>query len=132
VVIVSLLPLLPAYAEVIDVRKIIGKSHNEVEAVLGQPVTCNETYQGLSCNYEIAKTEVIYIEGRADWITISGLQNIEFNHNAIQQIGLTPAPPLIHNPFRMHWESLHGLAVVSIYGAGKYVKFFQVRAFTAQ
>jgi hypothetical protein len=131
-VIISLLPLLPAYAQVIDVRKIIGKSHNEVENVLGQPASCNETYQGLSCNYEIAETEVIYIDGRADWITVSGLENIEFNHGAIRQIGLTPAAPLVQNPFRMHWASHQGLAVVSVYGSGKYVALIQVRAFTPQ
>ncbi len=122
----------PAWGEspIIDVKQIAGKSVDEVATILGQPVACRDTYQGLSCDYKSTDTEIIYINDKADWITIGGFEELEYNYRAIEKIGLRPVLPVVQNPFRMHWDSHQGFAIVSVYSSGRYVVFIQVRAFT--
>lgn len=116
-----------------DVRKYIGRSKPEIEALLGSPQSCKQTYQGSSCKYRAGYIEeIIFIDDRSDWLLLSDFDQLPFDYRSIKQIGLTPTPPTVANPFRMHWDTYAGIAVVSMYGSGKYVSFIQVRAFTAQ
>jgi len=117
----------------LDVRKYIGKSKSEIEALLGSPQSCKQTYQGSSCKYRARYLEeIIFIDDRSDWLLLSDFDQLLFDYRSLKQIGLTPALPTVANPFRMHWDNYAGIAVVSMYGSGKYVSFIQVRAFTAQ
>jgi hypothetical protein len=116
-----------------DVRKYIGRSKSEIEALLGPPKSCKQTYQGSSCQYQADYIEeIIFIDDRSDWLLLSDFDQLPYDYRSIKQIGLTPAPPTVANPFRMRWDAYAGIAVVSMYGSGKYVSFIQVRAFTAQ
>ncbi len=116
---------------ILDVLEVSGRSQEEVAALIGQPADCDDTYQGVSCRYG-ATVEVIFIGGRADWIQVTPPEEISFEPTALRYIGLLPTLPLVRNPFRMHWDRHQGLAVVSLYGSGRYVALFQVRAFTPQ
>ena len=115
---------------IIDVLAISGSAQTEVARQLGEPVHCAETYQGNACQYA-GGVEVVFTDGRADWIRLEPEVEIPFEPGALRHIGLLPAPPAVRNPFRMHWDGLQGLAVVSVYGSGRYVALFQVHSFTA-
>lgn len=59
--------------EVINIREIALQRQQSVEQVLGKPVgDCESGKYGLTCNYvhDGDEFEILYIKGRADWITI--------------------------------------------------------------
>ena len=117
----------------LDVREIVGKSRSEIDTLIGQPLSCKDTYQGLSCKYQAGYLEeIIFIDDRADWLLLSGFDELLFEYMSIKHIGLPPAPPTVINPFRMHWQFHAGMAVISMYSSGKYVSYIQVRAYTPQ
>ena len=114
---------------IIDVLSISGSAKTDVARQLGEPVHCAESYQGDACQYA-GGIEVVFMEGQADWIQFAPEVKIPFEPAALRHIGLLPALPTVRNPFRMHWDGHQGLAVVSMYGSGRYVALFQVHSFT--
>lgn len=122
-----------AYAAEFDIRNFVGKSQKEIDSLIGPAESCKQTYLGFSCKY-LSKhvEEVVFINARSDWVLMSGFKKLPFDYRSIERIGLTPGPPTVANPFRMHWDSYAGLAVISVYGSGKFVSFIQVRAYTPQ
>ena len=124
-------PIGSAGRPIIDVLDIRGRTQPEVALQLGQSLHCAETYQGTGCQYA-GGIEVVFIDGRADWILVAPEVEIPFEPTALRHIGLSPTTPTVRNPFRMHWDGHQGLAVVSVYGSGRYVALFRVHAFTAQ
>ena len=101
--------------------------------MIAEPKSCKQTYQGISCKYEAGHLEeIIFIDNRADWLLLSGFDQLPFDYKSIKYIGLPPAPPIVINPFRMHWQYHAGLAVISMYGSGNFVSYIQVRAYTPQ
>ena len=117
----------------LDVREIVGKSRSEIDKLIGEPLSCKETYQGISCKYQAGHLEeIIFIDDRADWLLLSEFDELPFEYMSIKHIGLPPAPPTVINPFRMHWQFHAGIAVISMYSAGKYISYIQVRAYTPQ
>lgn len=110
-----------AYAEaIIDVTKIAGKTEAEVSSYLGQPISCGKSKYGKKCQYEKGETEIVFIKGKADWITVEGIDHIPFSKSALIAIGLKEASPSFSNNFTLRWNSIQGLMEVSIFkGASK-------------
>ena len=110
-----------AHAEaIVDVTKIAGKSENDVSAYLGQPSSCGNSKYGKKCQYQKGETEVVFIKGKADWITVEGIDLIPFSKSALSAIGLKEARPSFSNDFTLRWDSIQGLMEVSIFkGASK-------------
>ncbi len=131
-IVLGLPPSLAAVQPRLEVLELVGQSQPAIEARLGAPERCRQTYHGVACEYAAQQIDITYIDGKADWILVSGLQQVAFDHRALEHIGLQPAPPLVRNPFRMHWQSHQGLAVVSVYARGAYVDFIHVQAYTPQ
>ncbi len=104
------------YAEVvIDVTKIAGKSEKEVAAYLGQPWSCNQSKYGNKCQYKKGKTEIVFINNKADWITVEGIDQVSFSISAINALGLKVVTPSFSNNFILRWSSIQGLREVSIF-----------------
>lgn len=132
IVLYCLLPLLSAISAAQDLSSLdlVGKSKQQIRDVLGDPLSCKQTYQGTACTYGTGKTEIIYIGERADWITFSELEDVPFTARALRHVGLVPAPPLRRNPTRMHWLGHQGLEVITVHGAGDIARVIQIRAYT--
>jgi hypothetical protein len=113
----------------LDVLALRGGSEQDIAGALGPPAECRETYQGRKCEYGNG-IEITFIDGRADWMQLVPTEEIPFQPGALRYIGLQPALPVVRNPFRMHWDGHQGLAIVSLFGSGKYVALFQVKAYT--
>ncbi|MBW6511492.1 MAG: hypothetical protein K0A93_05130 [Desulfuromonadaceae bacterium] len=100
---------------IIDVTKITGKSEKEVSTYLGVPSSCGNSKYGKKCQYNKGETEIIFINSKADWITVGGIDQVPFSKAALGALGLKEANPSFTNAFTMRWESIQGLREVSLF-----------------
>jgi hypothetical protein len=115
---------------IIDVLKLAGKSKPEVESALGKPSSCKASKYGDKCSYIKGQTEIVFIGGKADWITIEDLDSVSYSPSAIESLGLKAVDPAFKNNFTIRWEKLHGLLEVSIFPAGNRVDYAYVKVYT--
>lgn len=102
-------------ASLIDIPKIAGRSMREVGDQLKATPVCAKNKYGTKCEYNAGRVEIIYIAGKADWITVNGLEQIPFNDAGIARLGFSQKPPSFHSPTVMRWNSLPGVLEVSIF-----------------
>ncbi|MDQ3605147.1 MAG: hypothetical protein M3418_03010 [Gemmatimonadota bacterium] len=110
-------PLQPAV--VVNVPDIAGRSEAEVAQILGGPKErSTATYDGKTypvLYYQEAQTEVIYVDGEAEWISVRNLNHLPFSPEALPALGFTNAgEPSFANPGVIRWENrkyppLHGI-----------------------
>ena len=100
---------------IIDVTKIAGKTESEVSAHIGQPSSCGNSKHGKKCQYEKGETEIVFINGKADWITVEGFDQTPFSKLALSALGLKDARPSFSNNFTLRWNSIQGLLEVSVF-----------------
>jgi hypothetical protein len=117
-------------AVVVDVTKIVGKSQTEVAKLLGQPSSCSKSKYGKKCIYAKGDSEIVFINKKADWITIEAIDNVPFNKDALKSIGLKPAIPAFKNNFTLRWSNISGLGEVSIFKGAKNSDYAYIKAFT--
>lgn len=123
-------PALLANDKLIDVPGIIGKSETAVAEMLGQPTECTSTKHGRKCTYEKAETEIVFIRGKADWITVEGIDKLPFNQGTLGSIGIKAQNPSFKNDFTMRWEPLQGMRSISLFGSGSNADYFYIKAYT--
>ena len=63
----------------------------------------------------MGETEVVYINGVADWITIEGIDHIPFGPSALTAIGIAESNPSFKDSFTLRWDNLPGFLSVSIF-----------------
>lgn len=107
----------PAVAAIIDVPSIARKSQKEVAALLGEPTSCETMKQGKKCYYKPGETEVVFISGNADWITINALDSAPFSEDILPLLGIEKTPATFSNANVMRWKTVPGLLEVSIFPA---------------
>jgi len=100
---------------IVDVTKIAGKSQKDVAAYLGKEISCGKSKFGEKCQYKKGGTEIVFIKGKADWITVEELESVPFSKSALQAIGLKVMRPSFKNNFVLKWEPIQGLRSVSIF-----------------
>ncbi|MFZ4504658.1 MAG: hypothetical protein ACOYM1_11995 [Methylovulum sp.] len=100
---------------VIDVTKIAGKSKSEVTSYLGTPSSCGSSKYGEKCQYKKGETEIVFIAGKADWITIEGVDEIPFSSAILGALGLEEKKPTFKNDFTLRWEGVQGIMEVSVF-----------------
>lgn len=101
--------------EIVDLKKIAGKSEAEVSAYLGNPVSCGKSKQGKTCQYAKGETEIVYIQSKADWITVEGIDSVDFGPSALMSLGLKAVPPSFKNELTMWWHSISGMKELSLF-----------------
>ena len=102
-------------APVIDVTKVAGKSKDEVEKILGAPTKTSKTKYGEKCFYKKGDTEIVFINGLADWITVEDIDNVPFNKKAITSVGLEVSHPVKTTDWELQWENLQGFRSISLF-----------------
>lgn len=117
-------------ASLVDVTAVAGKSEREVTKVLGKPVACTKSKYGPKCEYKDGQLEVVFIKGRADWITVNGLGKVPFNDDAITALGLVRRPPTTAMPTVKRWENVQGLLSVSVFKGGPGSDYAYVKVYT--
>lgn len=114
----------------IDIRKIAGASMSEVAAEIGDPIFCRDGKYGETCGYAKAETEIVFIKGKADWITIEGIDDVPFAENALRVVGLSPMRPNFRSDYAMKWEPYMPYLSVSLFKGGDKSDYFYIKVAT--
>lgn len=110
---------------IIPLRQIAGKSRNEVEKIVGKGkfvknwkdkragcVKCPKYF------YRGDTLEIIYIDGKADRITINNPAGYSFNEDLTAALGLPSMAPSFNNGDVMRWYGYENLREVMAAGDG--------------
>ena len=104
-----------------NVPSIARKTAAEVERVLGRPDKSSSTWLGgkVKQTYHRGAVEVVFVDGRAEWIKIFETRGLPFNQQALAKLGLPPRKPTYVNRDRvMSWGNICNLREVSLYSGG--------------
>lgn len=95
--------------------------------------------KSLKCSYRDGNVEIVFIQGKADWITVYGTDSrapasaldVPFDVGSLAQLGLNGAPTA-NTPIGVFWKgSVPGVHEVTMFGQqGGKVSYFQVKAYT--
>src|SRR3546814_14841738 len=80
---------------IVDVPEIAGKAQTEVAALLGEPTSCETVKQGKKCFFKPGETEIVFISGKADWITVEALDRAPYSEEALPLLGLNNYPAVL-------------------------------------
>lgn len=121
---------------IVDVLAIAGKTGAEVDRLLGQPSSVETTKnKGKSLPvrlYRSGKVKVVFVEGKADWISVYELSPLPFAPTSLPALGLPRTDPAWRNAKVMRWTGISGLSEVSFFrGESHSVDYAYVCAFTS-
>lgn len=103
---------------VIQIPNIAGQSQEQVANILGKPtkseiVKASRTPCPCPKNsYLNGKVEIVFIRGRADWITVNNLKDVPFLNDSLTLLGLPIKEPTFSNSFVKRWNNIPGLLSV--------------------
>jgi hypothetical protein len=102
-------------APVVDVPQIAGQEPAVVEKALGKGIAGEKTKYGKRLLYKGGKVEIIYINGKADWITVNDLGYLAFDESAPKALGFELRKPTFKNSMVMRWEPAGKLISLSVF-----------------
>lgn len=102
-------------SSVVDIPKIAGQRMKQVGELLKAKPTCAKNKRGTKCDYNDSRIEIIFIDGKADWITVNGLEQVPFTDAAIVRLGFSEKSPVFRSPVVKRWNGLPGVLEVSIF-----------------
>lgn len=112
------LPSPVALDPVVDLGKLAGQSQDVVKALLGDPGECEASKYGPKCTYSKGETEVVFINGAADWITVNALPGVTYGPEALRAVGLKPVSAAVSNDQVVRYTNVPGFLDVSIFPQG--------------
>jgi len=120
----------PKKSNSVDVKRIAGEKKRAVAKYLGKPSKCKPTKglgAGDKCFYRDGKVEVVYVNSRADWITVYAPE-IKFSAYALGDFNIRVGrPPDFHSQHVYRWKNLDGFREVSLFpGKGDRVHYLHV------
>jgi len=110
-------------ADSLAIPAIAGKSSSQVAGILGQP-TATETIHSrgrplTKRYYRDGDIEIVYVNGKADWITVFGRGRLPFGPAVLPALGLPSAEPTFSNPAAViRWETIPGIRELSVFPGG--------------
>lgn len=108
----------PAGGAGVDARPLAGQAEMGVQALLGAPDACEDVAKGPKCRYARGATEIVFIDGMADWITVADMAGAPFSPAALARVGLpTDVAPVESTPEMMRWQNLGGFREVTLHAA---------------
>ena len=113
---VTLLTISAHAHEIVDLLKVAGKTSRDVAAYLGEPSHCEPIKCGQKCHYDKGETEIVFIDGKADWITVEAMDQTPFSPAALGALGLDVRKPTFVNPKCVYrWNTFPGILDISIF-----------------
>ncbi|CAM2781225.1 hypothetical protein JHFBIEKO_2256 [Methylobacterium mesophilicum] len=116
-------------AETISVPALVGANEAETAQQLGQASRCEPSKYGRKCVYKAEAVEIMFINGAADWFTVTP-KNAAYLPSSLGQLGLpTDSAPASSTQYAMRWLGLAGLREVTAFpdGSGN-VNYFYIKA----
>lgn len=123
-------PALSKIEPLIDIISISGKPKKAINESLGNPTNCDNTKYGEKCSYSDGQTEIVFINGKADWITINNMGDAPYSKAALGYLGLEEKQPDFSNANVMRWSNIQGLREVSIFPSGSSVFYVYIKTQT--
>ena len=99
----------------LEVRKIADKTPEEVAAVLGAPCGEEALEAGTWRYYRRGEIKVMFAEGKANLIAISGINGVKLDANAIRVLGLQPEATTFEDYYTVRWEPHSTFAMVDLF-----------------
>ncbi|MGN6153309.1 MAG: hypothetical protein ACTHOH_15095 [Lysobacteraceae bacterium] len=115
---------------IVDVPKIAGKSLAEVSAILGEPTSCEMAKQGKKCLFNTGGTEVVFISGKSDWITVETLDNAPYSSDALPLLGFGKENPVFSSENVIRWSNIPGFEEISIFPSAAGVDYAHIKTAT--
>lgn len=103
--------LVSAINPLVNVPSIAGKPADVVAQQLGETLGCETIKYGQKCTYR-DKTEVVFIDGQADWITVHA--DLPFSADAMPLLGFKPARPSFDNENTMRWSGEQNTLLIQL------------------
>lgn len=122
----------PDIKPILQISQVTGRSETVVAKTLGKPTACEPSKYGRRCEYQKppARYEVVFIKGKADWITIED-PRIDNALTAPVWIGLPAKPVDVATSEVLRWSGLGGLLEVSSFkGAGGKPSYLYIKSST--
>ena len=113
-----------------DVLAIAGKTKQQVTSALGKPLSCVAGKYGEKCRYSKGEAEVVFINGKADWITVEAMDAVNFDDAAVTALGFRATKPTFKNKSTIRWESAQGIREISVFPAGAKVDYAYIKVYT--
>ncbi|MDQ3287451.1 MAG: hypothetical protein M3Q42_04175 [Pseudomonadota bacterium] len=107
----------PAPSLVLDVTEVTGESEAGVAMLLGEPESCEDIHRARLCRYPPHGNEVMFVAGKADMITVHGMDAVAFDEHALRALGFAAAAPAHRNDRAIRWETIEGLQEVAVFAA---------------
>lgn len=114
-------------APLFRIADIAGRSEAEVAATLGPPWDCESSLYSRRCHYAPGATEIVYIDGRADWLTVRALGDAALADDLLERIGLEPKPAGEGSDRVRVWRTLGGLREVSAHGHAGRADYLRIK-----
>lgn len=125
---------------IIDVRTIVGKTEIEIEKILGKTESSEKVSpSGTPCKntpcekkfYQKNKFEIVYIDGKSDWITINDVSTFTFNAENIILLGLSSTTPSSENTNVIKWNDIENINEVTFFNNGEdKIDYIYIKAVT--
>lgn len=134
----------PVQTPGIDVKSLIGIDKAAVAHALGDPKSCETVTPSRvgkvpKCLYRDGGIEVVFINGRADWITVHGSDapspesafDARLDAGSLSLLNLSGTPTAT-TPIRIYWkDAVPGVHEVSMFGEpGGKISYVYIKAFT--
>jgi len=107
----------PAAVALIDVPKVAGRTQKEVAELLGEPTSWGTGKQGKKGLFKPGVTEIVFISGTADWITVEALDGAPYSEEVLPLLGIQKTTAVLSNENTIRWETIPGLLAVSVFPA---------------
>lgn len=115
---------------ILDILTIIGKNQGQIQQIIGSPINCANTKFGVKCSYNSVVSEIIFIQDKADWITVDKLKGIPFDRTAPRMLGLNLQEPTFENEYMMRWSSALGLKEVQLFKGANNSDYVYIKSYT--
>lgn len=102
-----------------DVTKLVGKTVNQVNTLLGKPSSQEKIREGNKLIYEQKEVEVVFRASKANLITVSNLEHVPFGPAAISVLGLPKSQPSFASEHVLKWSNIQGISEISIFRGQK-------------
>ncbi len=115
----------------VNVLALAGKDPQSVEQLLGPTDRCEQSLHSHRCRYAQSPVEIVFIAGRADWLTIrSRGQDVPFTADGLAYFGLPVSEPDEVSARESVWRDLAGLKEVRLVGDENGVAYARIKAIT--
>ena len=101
-----------------DVPAIAGKTPTQVEASLGVPEQGDPEGRHPRWWYLDQNVEIVFVDGKAEWITLYDMTDIPFARSALRALGLPDREPTFINPRGdLRWNNIPGVKELNVFQA---------------